>query len=249
MIYDFIRFGANGNGQWSDGTLAPHAFFTPCSEIGVCVEQSAKDPIFTSDRVFAFDGEWKIAYVDENIKRVDTDNAAFFDATLPFRSESETKKAFIAEKTFSVYDAKKSYLLDISGADGDFEVYLNGAYVGATKLGYGEFDVSKFVQKGENVLLVFLSENADERYLRSKNVLVSLGSVTLVTRGDGYLTDYNVSSKVDGVLQEATLGLSFGGKADRVVVSFSDGDKILAEPQETIVDGEATGTLKGDLTV
>lgn len=249
MIYDFIRFGANGNGQWSDGTLAPHAFFTPCSEIGVCVEQSAKDPIFTSDRVFALDGEWKIAYVDENIKRVDTDNAAFFDATLPFRSESETKKAFIAEKTFSVYDAKKSYLLDISGADGDFEVYLNGAYVGATKLGYGEFDVSKFVQKGENVLLVFLSENADERYLRSKNVLVSLGSVTLVTRGDGYLTDYNVSSKVDGVLQEATLGLSFGGNADRVVVSFSDGDKILAEPQETIVDGEATVTLKGDLTV
>ena len=48
MIYDFIRFGANGNGQWSDGTLAPHAFFTPCSEIGVCVEQSAKDPIFTN---------------------------------------------------------------------------------------------------------------------------------------------------------------------------------------------------------
>ena len=243
MIYDFIRFSANRNGAWSDGVLPAVASFVPCSEIGVCVEQSEKDPVFSSDRVFALDGEWRVAYADFD-GALDTDKTAFFAATLPFCAESETQKTFVAEKTFTVYDDNKTHVLSVEGVVGDFEVYVNGGYVGASLLGGGSFDITRMIKRGDNVVLIRVSENPGD-FTRAGNAPCVLSSATLCVKGDGYLKDYVVTSSSEGMLYEVKLDMILGGNADKVAVVFGDGDEILSEPEYDVVNGEAHASLKG----
>ena len=239
MIYTFKQNTARPLGKRNELLLPSHGFFVPCSSIGVCVEQNVDMPVVGSDRVFYLNGVWKEATVDVGTTKLDDLTANFSMVKLPHVvTKPEEDFAYILTRTFSVFDPSKNYLLSFEKVYGTFEVYVNGNFCGSSEFGFGEFDITPCVQKGDNVLLLRIVP-----FDGTRTVGVD-GDVLLTLKEEYGLVDYNVAVTTDGVTSEAVLMLAVTGENASVQVVFGDGDDIMDEPTCQVVNGLATVRIK-----
>ncbi|MCV5949805.1 beta-D-galactosidase subunit alpha, partial [Escherichia coli] len=68
-------------------------------------------------------------------------------------------------------------IIKFDGVETYFEVYVNGEYVGFSKGSRltAEFDISKFVQQGENLLSVRVMQWADSTYIYAQDMCWTAG--------------------------------------------------------------------------
>ncbi|MCV5665457.1 beta-D-galactosidase subunit alpha, partial [Escherichia coli] len=68
-------------------------------------------------------------------------------------------------------------IIKFDGVETYFEVYVNGEYVGFSKGSRltAEFDISKFVQQGENLLSVRVMQWADSTYIEDQDMWWTAG--------------------------------------------------------------------------
>lgn len=258
ITYNFIRFNANNGGKWSEGTLPPHANFLSCSEIAVCLETVYSKKV--SDRAFSLSGEWEIALADERSEIFDSLKATFVPAQVPdktpafslFGEGGTDGKCFLYRKEFDVFNPSYDNTLVFERVGGAFEVYLNGKFIGASRLGSGEFDIKDAQEKGTNVLLVRVA--SDDAALktdvsREENEGI-FGDVILKVRKDAYLNDYTFVSKRNGIDMEGKLTLyakaNDGVKACAVL---ADGEEIVSEQEVVFENGVAEMAFSGDFAV
>ena len=255
MIYNFTRFNATNEGKWTEGIMPPHASFHPCSEIAVCLENGLSGKL--SDRINPLFGEWRVSRADEGVTEYDTDANETVAARVPdlkpasalFEEENSENKCYIYSREFEVYDESDRNFITFERVGGYFEVYVNGNYIGASGLGYGEFEISEAAVKGKNTLLVRISKNINTPKLNpyADGEEGIYGNVYLTLRKDAFLYDYRFSGARDGLNLEGTLTLyAEGNEGIKANVVIADGEEIIAEEESVFEDGKAEIKISGE---
>lgn len=103
--------------------------------------------------------------------------------------------------------------LNFEGVDSCFYVWLNGSYVGYSQVSHAltEFEVTRFLRPGENILAVLVLKWCDGSYLEDQDKFRMSGifrDVYLLARPESHIRDYRIRTKL---LREGAQG----GQKDR----------------------------------
>ena len=104
--------------------------------------------------------------------------------------------------------------LSFEGADSCFYVWLNGSYVGYSQVSHhtAEFDVTKFLQEGDNLLAVLVLKWCDGSYLEDQDKFRFSGifrDVYLLNRPVDRIENYVVRTGLSEDLRHADLNIRF----------------------------------------
>ncbi|MDR0426734.1 MAG: hypothetical protein LBH24_06175 [Clostridiales bacterium] len=99
-------------------------------------------------------------------------------------------------------DGNKKYLV-FEGVDSCFYLYVNRSYVGFSQISHKltEFDVTDFVLDGANTIDIFVVKWCAGTYLEDQDKWRFTGifrDVYLLSRPDGHITDYRITTSIDG---------------------------------------------------
>ena len=109
--------------------------------------------------------------------------------------------------------ADRQVFLTFEGVDSAFYIWLNGSLVGYSKVSHmpSEFNITKHLQPGENVLAVQVFQWSDGSYLEDQDMWRLSGvfrDVYLVATPSVHVRDVRVRTQLDGKYTDATLDLS-----------------------------------------
>lgn len=143
-----------------------------------------------------------------------------------------------------------SSFLNFEGVDSCLYVWVNGKFVGYSQVSHStsEFEISKFLKKGENKLAVLVMKWCDGSYLEDQDKLRMSGifrDVYIMFRPKEHIRDYYVKTKLDKDYKDAAISLSteWSGKAGSATVSLiSPEGKLLGEKE--IKDGKVSFKIK-----
>ena len=137
-----------------------------------------------------------------------------FPYDAPYMPEENSCGAYI--KKFHMEEAKLAgkNFLNFEGVDSCFYVWVNGKFVGYSQVSHStsEFDISDFLQKGENTLAVLVLKWCDGSYLEDQDKFRFSGifrDVYIVTRGKEHIRDYFVKSEVSADCKKAKILVDF----------------------------------------
>ncbi len=111
----------------------------------------------------------------------------------------------IYRRTFNVTDTDKKQYIVFEGLSSCGELFINDKYVGFTTGSHlqSEFDITKFVQKGKNTVLVKVHKWCASSYLEDQDFFRFNGifrDVYLLSRPKGHLTDIEILTENDNIL-------------------------------------------------
>jgi len=124
--------------------------------------------------------------------------------------------------------------LNFEGVDSCFYVWLNGAYVGFSKVSHSntEFDVTDKLLPGENRLAVLVLKWCDGSYLEDQDKLRMSGifrDVYLISRPENTVADYFITTAVEENRAQVRVRMNFRGQAVPVKLTLLDGqDRVVA---------------------
>ena len=210
-----------------EGTRPARAYYIPCA-----TEQSALSDVVTrvtghskSERYTLLNGTWQFGFfknpfaVDEG-NLPDTievpscwqskgyDQLQYVNTNYPFPFDPPYVPAEnpvgIYRRTFEAHTGERTYLV-FEGVSSYFEVEVNGEYVGMSKGSHlqSEFDLTDFVEEGENTLQVAVYKWCDGSYLEDQDFLRFSGifrDVYLLRRPTEHLTDFFIHTTPEGAV-------------------------------------------------
>jgi len=145
-----------------------------------------------------------------------------------YRKEFEVPQKWNGRRLFLSFD----------GVDAGFFLWINGQKVGysVNSRNVAEFDVTKYVQKGKNLLAVEVYRFTAGSYLEDQDMWRLSGifrNVTLWSTPDTHVRDYFIKTDLDTKYQNATVEIntkiknygSSKGVAQTLVASLFDGNK------------------------
>ena len=136
-------------------------------------------------------------------------------------------------------DAPKIYL-NFEGVDSCFFVWLNGKYTGYSQIPHAtaEFDVTEFLEEGENTIAVLVLKWCDGSYLEDQDKFRMNGifcDVYLLKRPERAIWDYHITTQIKENTAKIKLNVTF---------DFSIPVSVTIEDQARAV--VATGTISDD---
>ncbi len=185
------------SGQWqfqffTNPMAVPNAFYT----------QALSDwSSITVPSMWQMEGHGDLQYTDEGFP---------FPIDVPFVPTDNPTGAYQRTFTLSEHWNETQTLIKFDGVETYFEVYVNGNYVGFSKGSRltAEFDVSNFVQQGENLLSVRVMQWADSTYIEDQDMWWTAGifrDVYLVGRPKTHINDLTIRTDFTHDYQDATL--------------------------------------------
>lgn len=120
----------------------------------------------------------------------------------------------VYRRTFVAAPWQGKRYLDFEGVDSCFYVWINGAFVGYSQVSHStsEFDVTSFVEEGENTIVVAVLKWCDGSYLEDQDKLRMSGifrDVYLLSRPEKHVRDYTVTTRLSQDYQHADIEVSF----------------------------------------
>ncbi|MDR2047313.1 MAG: hypothetical protein LBP79_05405 [Clostridiales bacterium] len=265
MTYFLDKTNYKNFGTYERNRLPARSYFIPFSRRSVA-EGSVPSARFRSDRVKMLSGEWQFRYypkISELPDKIQTDEIVFdnvaipsdwqrtgyeppvyINARYPFKLDPpnfpEDCSCGLYRKNFDADDAGASRILTFLGVAAGFDVYINGRHAGYGEGSHNtsEFDISEFVRRGENELLVTVYKWTNGSYLECQDMFRENGifrDVYITKLMPSRVYDYEV--KTAGIQGKYDLTLTLTGK-------FENGANITA----TIVR-RADGSVIGEKTV
>ena len=118
--------------------------------------------------------------------------------------------AFHYRRTVTINDLSQKYYLNFEGVDSFFYVYVNGKQAGYSQISHAtsEFDITAYIQAGENVLDVVVLKWSAATYLECQDKFRFTGifrSVYLLARPKDHITDFKIETKFSGNDGELTV--------------------------------------------
>lgn len=155
----------------------------------------------TVPNMWQMEGHGDLQYTDEGFP---------FPIDVPFVPTDNPTGAY--QRTFTLgpqWDNQQT-IIKFDGVETYFEVYVNGEYVGFSKGSRltAEFDISKFVQQGENLLSVRVMQWADSTYIEDQDMWWTAGifrDVYLVGKEQVHVQDLTIRTDFADDYQSATL--------------------------------------------
>ena len=213
-------------------TTPHHAYFIPFSSTESAVKKTREfSPYFT-----LLNGEWDFAYfesythlpqdflhfsftdkipVPSNWQNYGYDNHQYTNVNYPFPFDPPyvpiENPCGLYHRVFNVeINAEKRYLLNFEGVDSCLFVYVNQQFVGYSQISHctSEFDITDFLQQGENHLHVLVLKWCDGSYLEDQDKFRMSGifrDVYLLERERNYLQDFFIQMQLNQDLTKAQL--------------------------------------------
>ena len=158
----------------------------------------------TVPAMWQMEGHGKLQYTDEGFP---------FPIDVPFVPSDNPTGAYQRIFTLSEGWQGKQTLIKFDGVETYFEVYVNGHYVGFSKGSRltAEFDISAFVNTGDNLLCVRVMQWADSTYVEDQDMWWTAGifrDVYLVGKNATHIQDFTVRTDFDDDYRDATLSCS-----------------------------------------
>ncbi|NOH47178.1 beta-galactosidase subunit alpha [Vibrio rotiferianus] len=155
----------------------------------------------TVPNMWQMEGHGDLQYTDEGFP---------FPIDVPFVPTDNPTGAY--QRTFTLGENwnDKQTIIKFDGVETYFEVYVNGHYVGFSKGSRltAEFDISSYVQQGENLLSVRVMQWADSTYIEDQDMWWTAGifrDVYLVGKEHVHVQDLTVRTDFADDYQSATL--------------------------------------------
>lgn len=213
-------------------TTLHHAYFIPFSSAESAVKKTREfSPYFT-----LLNGEWDFAYfesythlpqdflhfsftnkipVPSNWQNYGYDNHQYTNVNYPFPFDPPyvpiENPCGLYHRVFNVeINAEKRYLLNFEGVDSCLFVYVNQQFAGYSQISHctSEFDITDFLQQGENHLHVLVLKWCDGSYLEDQDKFRMSGifrDVYLLERERNYLQDFFIQTQLNQDLTKAQL--------------------------------------------
>nr|WP_314022655.1 glycoside hydrolase family 2 TIM barrel-domain containing protein [uncultured Haemophilus sp.] len=213
-------------------TTPHHAYFIPFSSTESEVKKTREfSPYFT-----LLNGEWDFAYfesythlpqdflhfsftdkipVPSNWQNHGYDNHQYTNVNYPFPFDPPyvpiENPCGLYHRIFNVkINAEKRYLLNFEGVDSCLFVYVNHQFAGYSQISHctSEFDITDFLQQGENHLHVLVLKWCDGSYLEDQDKFRMSGifrDVYLLEREKNYLQDFFIQTQFNQELTKAQL--------------------------------------------
>lgn len=267
MQYTLNRENYRNFNTLETGKLPGRAYFIPYSDKAVLKATDACTERFQSDLVKVLSGDdWEFKYYDKTAllpSAFDTEQIQFDTIRVPstwqrtgYRAPvylntryefhlmppelPEEMAVGVYRKIFTVEDVAKNYILSFLGVAPCIDVYLNGKAVGYSEGSHNtaEFDITNFVQKGENELLCVVHRWCTGTYLECQDMFRETGifrDVLLYCLDQTYLCDYEVKTKKSGDGKyDLTVSASISGSTDgcTVEVALQSGETVLASDEK-----------------
>ncbi|EGA68189.1 cryptic beta-D-galactosidase subunit alpha [Vibrio sinaloensis DSM 21326] len=155
----------------------------------------------TVPNMWQMEGHGDLQYTDEGFP---------FPIDVPFVPTDNPTGAY--QRTFTLGDSwnDKQTIIKFDGVETYFEVYVNGHYVGFSKGSRltAEFDISQYVQQGDNLLAVRVMQWADSTYIEDQDMWWTAGifrDVYLVGKEPVHVQDFTVRTDFADDYVSATL--------------------------------------------
>ncbi|PKE29908.1 beta-galactosidase subunit alpha [Rahnella sp. AA] len=189
--------------------------------------------------MWQMEGHGQLQYTDEGFP---------FPIDIPFVPTSNPTGAYQRKFHLDAAWDNVQTLIKFDGVETYFEVYVNGHYVGFSKGSRlcAEFDISGFVQRGENLLSVRVLQWADSTYIEDQDMWWMAGifrDVTLTGQNAVHLEDMTVVTEFDEDYCNATLKIDAvlhnqrePVKGYRLHAQLLDGENCVAELSVTDLD-------------
>lgn len=207
--------------------LKGRAYTIPYRNADALKKTSCLTERYNSDMVTVLSGEWDFKYYDTQEvmpASFDTDHVRFDKVPVPstwqrtgyrepvylnsryefhlFPPElPEEVSAGVYRKTFSIEDPSKNYILSFLGVISSLDLYVNGEFVGYSECAHNtaEFDLTRYLKKGENELVCVVYRWSTATYLECQDMFRENGifrDVLLYTYDDAYINDFEVKTKL-----------------------------------------------------
>ncbi|AIU67716.1 beta-galactosidase subunit alpha [Vibrio coralliilyticus] len=185
------------SGQWNfnfftNPMLVPEEFYSQK------MEQWGQ---ITVPNMWQMEGHGDLQYTDEGFP---------FPIDVPFVPSDNPTGAY--QRTFTLGEnwKNKQTIIKFDGVETYFEMYVNGEYVGFSKGSRltAEFDISNYVQQGENLLSVRVMQWADSTYIEDQDMWWTAGifrDVYLLGKEQVHVQDITVRTDFDDDYVAATL--------------------------------------------
>lgn len=274
MKYQINRTNYNDFSVFEINKLEGRAYTIPYSSIETLKKIPLKKERTSSDIVRLLSGEWEFKYyqshknipdvldtefvpfdkikVPSTWQRTGYEAPAYINCPYPFDDAPpyvpEEHSAGVYRKLFEIENTDKTYILSFLGVIPCIDLYVNGEFVGYSEGAHNtaEFDISKYLVKGENELLAVIHKWSNATFLECQDMFRENGifrDVLLYEMTDAYINDIyyrtketskgwnlKVSSDIQGDSEGCTLG-----------IKIFDGKKLIAEKSaeasaETLVE-------------
>lgn len=222
-------------------TQPHHAYFIPHSTVESAVENSRE----LSAYFHLLNGDWDFAYFDSywdlpedfinysfstsipvpsNWQNQGYDQHHYTNIRYPFPFDPpyvpQNTPCGVYQRVFELQlNPKKRYLLNFEGVDSCLFLYVNQQFVGYSQISHctSEFDVTEFLQNGQNSLSVVVLKWCDGSYLEDQDKFRMSGifrDVYLLERESNYLQDFFIKTELSDDLKSAVLNVevSFYGE-------------------------------------
>lgn len=237
--------------------MPPRATIIPSQKSGVYFRNKEQ-----SDRIYSLNGNYKFSYLTEDTNKdfyntwVDDSEWDVIDVPSMWQYRGYGKPEYpnvrysipvappyvkkqnpvgLYRKTFEIENPAEKTILHFCGVDNAFYVYLNGEQVGFSKGSRlpAEFDVTKYIRKGENLLAVKVFTYSDATYLENQDMLLASGifrDVYLIESDKNTLWDFRVRTTYNSISVE----LKLMGTFDYEIRLKLDGESIICPASDTV---------------
>ena len=235
-----------------ENRLDPRAFYFPYSSAEKAIAGNKAE----NENYMLLNGEWDFAYFESELDMPESITDIAYGAKLPVPSCWQCygygqihytnvnypipfdpphvpfeNPVGVYRRSFSLSKkAGKQYLM-FDGAASMFEVFINGAYVGMSKGSRlsAEFDVTGYLQDGENDIAVKLYTYSDATYLEDQDCFRYNGifrDVYILSRPEEHIFDFFIHTKNDGTV---TVDVD---KEAKITLMSADGKTVYGEKIE-----------------
>lgn len=266
MQYTLNRSNYRDFGKFEENVLPARAYFIPYTDKTALCGTDACTERYNSDLVSVLSGDdWSFKYYEKTAllpTQFDTEQVQFDTVTIPstwqrtgYRPPVYLNSRYefhlmppdlpkelsvgVYRKFFSVDNMEKQYILSFLGVAPCIDVYVNGAYVGYSEGSHNtaEFDITNYIQSGENELLCVVHRWCTGTYLECQDMFRETGifrDVLLYGLEKTHLSDFEVKTNpASNGTYDLKLSASVSGDLSGYTVeaSLCDGETVLASAE------------------
>ena len=227
-----------------------------------------------SDRVISLNGKWDFVFTDHVDVQFDSDTLEFNSINVPSCWENEFNlehkiiqgyqyemnlnsnvgSSGIYRRKFVIENNNMKRFISFSKISGVLQLFVNEQFVGLTYSSFAEFDITDFVNPGENEIYCVVSKNnrAESANCIERELISGItGDVYLISRPSTYVYDYAFVSTNSGTNKEVKFDILTKGDVDlKVELSIYDGENLKATTTSFIEgNGKATFNINDEFNI
>ena len=228
MVYQLKNNNFKNFAIFKDNVLKPRAYFIPFQGEEAYENSNIRSERYSSSMVEVLSGEWDFKYFaceSEIPDEWDSKNERFDKISIPSMWQFtgyekpcylNTRYVFtpnpphipedcavgVYRKLVEIDDINLNYVLSFLGVAGALDVFVNSKYVGYSEGSHNtsEFDITKYLNKGENEIVAVVHKFSNGTYLEAQDMFRNNGifrDVLLYKSGDNSIYDFQAKTSVN----------------------------------------------------